>query len=930
MQKTTISNWVWMGLLPLFLVAHAVSGQTAPDSLSGAASQGTPSVTGISGVVSSDRGVQLPGVIVSAVELSTGTQRAVAADGTGHYEMKGLLPGGPYIVQVRYEGFRPLSVTNVYLAAGRVTPIDLTLNTQTVEVGTRRGDRTALESAVPVDVIDMAPQAQQAPHTDVTQLLTYMVPSFNATRQTNAGGSDFVELGSLRGLGTDQLLVLVNGKRRHTTALLSLLGNRGVGTVGTDLNTLSSNALDRVEILRDGAAAQYGSDAIAGVMNIALKSNDHGGNVLASSGITSYGDGYTGLFSVNKGLKLGDKGFLSATIDADYRDPITRGYSRDVASRPVFSTDPATEASNLVASGKTYADFKERNGDARTYNYRGILNASVQASSKVKLYGFGGYNYRRGDATTPWVLPGTQFANIIPGGVFPIGYQPHLYSRIHDASGAAGAVFDLGGYSLDVSHTVGYNQMRFNLDNTQNPTQGYYSGTAFEAGGFQFAQNVTNITLNRLFGKVLAGTNVAVGAELRTDQYEIVPGEDNSWGNIDNAKRVGATPGAQGFTGFSAAVKGSRRNVGAFLDVEADITRQWTVSGALRFENYTDFGSAVIVKATTRYQLARALAVRGAFNTGFRAPSLQQVLYQEVRITSSDALGNSTSRGIYNNQDEVTRAAGIPILGPEKSRNYSAGLVFTPVPGLSVTVDGYLIDIDDRIILSGRLGSGITPAFTSLLEGKGITEAQFFTNSVDTRSQGLDLTARYQHELGQGTFTVTAAGNFTNTRVQRIHVPENFQGIQSDVAVNNDYVDKRQLSLFTTGNPNSKIFLHLGYEIGKFSALLRNTYYGKVSYYDTNPASNIFGSNFLVFNPRIVTDLLLTYSPTKPLAITLGANNLFNILPNTLVEAARNGFAPSGNPTVMPENRDIYPYAPVQMGYGGTLVYAKVAYNFGL
>ena len=729
---------VRLALLPALFITASALGQgitpspTPADTPAPVMADLAPAGTTISGVVMSDKEENnegLPGALVSAINLTTGTQITVPTNGEGRFELKNLQPGGPYIVQVRQEGFRPLSVTNIYLTAGRDTPLTLTLTTETVAVGTRRADRGALESAVPVDVIDMAAQAQRAPGTDATQLLNYAVPSFNATRQTNAGGADFVELGSLRGLGTDQLLVLVNGKRRHTTALLGLLGNRGVGTVGTDLNTLPSNAIDRVEILRDGAAAQYGSDAIAGVMNIALKSNNHGGTVLASAGLTSQGDGFASSLSVSKGLKLGENGFLSITAGADQRQPTTRGYARNGVSSPVFSFDPATEVLALARAGKTYADYTQRNGDARTNNYRLLLNASAQATSKLKIYGFGGYNYRTGQAQAPWVLPATQPQNIV-SAIFPNGYAPLINTRIHDASGAVGAVYDLGGYSLDVSHTVGYNQMRYDVENTLKPSDDKLTATAFQAGGYQFTQNVTNVTLNHLYSKVLAGTNVALGGELRTDQYAIVEGELNSYGYSGDINPAAAA-GSQGFTGFSdasaEASKGSRRNVGAFLDVEADVTKKWLVSTALRFENYTDFGSAFIYKATTRYQVARQVAVRGAFNTGFRAPSLQQVLYRQT--ISSQGI----SSGIFNNLDEVTKAAGIEPLEAEKSRSYSAGLVLTPAAGLTFTADGYLIDIDNRLLLTGLL-TGQAPvmpggngdALYNVLRTKSVSGARFF------------------------------------------------------------------------------------------------------------------------------------------------------------------------------------------------------------
>jgi len=321
-------------------------------------------------------GVAQVGAVATLYYLPTGTRRTAVANDNGRFVFTGLVAGGPYIVQVQQPGFRPQNITNVYLKADEPTELAISLNPATVAVGTRRDDRTALESAVPVDVVDVAALLPHVPQTDLTQLLQYTVPAFNSTRQTGAGGSDHVDPASLRGLGTDQLLVLVNGKRRHTTALVNLLSNIGLGSVGTDLNTLSSLGVERVEVLRDGAAAQYGSDAIAGVMNIRLKSDNRAGSVLLNTGLTSEGDGLATLLGVNKGFRLGQKGFLNLTADADYRDRTTRGYARNPLVTPVFvANNPVREQKALTAAGKTYDDYVQHNGDARVRNVRGLLNA---------------------------------------------------------------------------------------------------------------------------------------------------------------------------------------------------------------------------------------------------------------------------------------------------------------------------------------------------------------------------------------------------------------------------------------------------------------------------------------------------------------------------------------------------------------------------
>ena len=917
----------------------------------------TPTATAasasLSGQVLSALGEAQPNASVTVISLATSLRASALASTTGMFVLTNLMPGGPYVVQVQQTGFQTQALTNVFLKAGEPTVLTITLNPATVAVGTRRDDRTALESAVPVDVVQIGELVRTVPQTDLTQLLQFTVPAFNSTRQTGAGGSDFVDPSNLRGLGTDQMLVLVNGKRRHTTALVNLLSNRGLGSVGTDLNTLPSLGVEQVEVLRDGAAAQYGSDAIAGVMNIRLKSDNRAGSVLLNTGLTAEGDGLTTLLGLNKGFRLGQKGFLNVTADADYRSRTTRSYARDPLVSPVFvAHSPAREQAALATAGKTYADFEQRNGDARVRNVRALFNARVEASDGLAFYGFGGGNFRRGQAATPWVLPAQQPADVVES-LFPYGYQPQLNANVVDGAGTVGAVLGRSGpnhWTLDLSNTTGYNGIKYDLENTLNASLGPASPTVFtDAGAYRFLQNVTNATANRFFDHVLAGTNVAFGGEFRADRYQIVRGQEQAEAEYDQGK-AGAQQGAQGFSGVgeASAVTGSRTNSAAFLDVEADVTKRWSLSGALRYENYSTFGAAFIYKATTRVQATKFLAVRAAFNTGFRAPSLQQVLYRQ--ITQQPGVSGVIYSGIFNNQDELTKAAQVPALTPETSRSYSAGLVFTPTPAFSLTADGYLIDIDNRITLSGLLrpGFGISPQFAQTLANNRVSQAQFFTNDLDTRTQGLDLVASYRHALGRGQLTASAAANLTRTTTRRQKVPANFRSLQEDDDPTTNYIDPRQLSLIETGNPASKVLLSLNYTRGKLGLGLRNTYFGEVRYYDVAPDPTVygFGGYLLAFRPRVATDVLLTYQPSKTLALTLGAQNLLNVKPNTRNEAASNGTPPGGFATraqfeqyfqnrfgyasPFPTNRDVYPYAPVQMGFNGAFVYLKAVYNFGL
>lgn len=915
-----------------------------------------PTGASISGMVLGEKTYALQDVEVTALHLPTGIRHSTTTDGEGAFTLNNLLAGGPYALQLSRAGFRPQLINNLFLAADKPLQLDLMLQVATVAVGTRRADRTSTGSVVPVDVVDMRDLALTAPRTDITQLLTYVVPSFNSNRETSTDGADHVDASSLRGLNPDQTLVLVNGHRRHTSAFVNLLGSRGVGSATPDLNTLPANALDQVEVLRDGAAAQYGSDAIAGVMNFNLKSDNHGGNVLINNGIHSSGYGFNTTVSVNKGLKLGSKGFLNLTGEADYRGrTTTAGYDRDLASWPVYSSTRAQEDSFLLANHKTYKDYRQINGDAQIINYRAVVNAGLPLSGNARLYAFGTYNFRQGHAVAPWVLPGANPADLLDRDGYRLGYQPDINTRIHDGAGVLGLDLKLGQWNLDLSQSIGTNKMRYDLDNTINPTLGLNSPTSFEAGGVQFTQAVSNATISRLFDKILAGTNVAFGGEFRNDYYEIAAGEPDSYrdGGLGQVlmgnDTIRSTPGSQGFIGYDpvSATSGSRQNYAGFLDVEADVVKNWTVGGAVRYENYSDANSAFVYKATTRVQLGKMLAVRGAYNTGFRAASQQQRLYRQLSLLPTTT--GTTYSAIINNDSPVAASAGISKLSPERSRNISAGIVLTPTAGLVLTADAYQIDIDDRITLTNVFDVTTVPEIQQALAAQSqadISTVQFFANAINTRTRGLDLVGGYSHALGKGTLRLTAAANFNETeQVGALKVPAAFAN-RDNPTVGNAYIGQRELSLVTTGSPRSKVFASLGYEGNKLGGTVRYTRFGEVGFYDFNFDGFDEGAYFLRFSPKSVTDIILTYKAGSKILLSLGAQNIFNVLPDDVIQAAKNGFAPGGLtfeqyeaafpglhggiPSYLPSDRDILPYQAVQMGARGSFFYLKASYALGL
>ena len=946
--------------LPLSLLIGmpvAAEAQASPPEAVAATMSGT-----INGVVRTAAGAPVYGVSVVALHLPSGIRRRITTDNNGAFDLPQLLLGGPYALQVTQPGFRPRVTTNLFVTAEKPITIDYVLVPDVVAVGTRRADRTAADAIAPVDVIDMRELTLTGPRTDIGQLLNYVVPSFNSTRQNVVDIADHMDPSSLRGLGVDQMLVLVNGKRFHNMAGLYLLGTRGVGSSGTDVNILSANALDRVEVLRDGAAAQYGSDAIAGVMNFSLKSDNRGGNVFLNSGVHQAGDGLNTTVGLNKGLKLGAQGFLNLTGEVDYRASTSRYVNgqphRSFESHPLYSSDSqAAEDARAKANGGT---FDQVNGDARSTNYRFVYNAGVQLSKATRFYSFGGYTYRDGQSRQPWIVGLATPNDVVAGKVASVGYQPVQRNQVNDATAVAGVTTKLGGWSLDVSNAVGYNRMKLGLSGSVNPSLGAASPTDFNIGAVSFLQNVSNATVSRLFEKTLAGVNVAFGGEFRADVLGVTAGDPA--GNVQGPVQqnnpgapVPANAGAQGLLSFDNTIDRNRTNAGAFLDVEADLVKNWTVEGAVRYEKYSDFSqSTPTYKLNTRVRVAPWLVLRGGFNTGFRAPSIQQQFYAQSTVYYSPT-GNRNAR-LIPNQAAIRAEVGLAALKPETSTSFSGGLVLTPTPELTLSADVYRIDVQDRVLLSGLFvadafdGRPGAAAYRAYLATNNAYAGQFFANAADTRNEGLDLVARYARQVGRGKLLLNLAANF-NRASATVNIPNDFlRGLQNDKRYDKNFVDQRPLSMLETGNPKSKLFASVALEIGKFTLQPRLTRFGEVAYYDYNYGLLEEGGYFLRFTPKYVTDLLVTYRPTRAFAFTLGGNNLFNVLPDNKKQAAANGHIPdaayntaSTTPAqfeaafrarngglFMPYDFDTIPYEAVQMGFNGAFFYLKAAYTLGL
>jgi iron complex outermembrane receptor protein len=898
--------------------------------------------------------------LAAASVVENGNKGGTATGSDGIFKLQ--LNNNTKSIAVSYTGYE----TRIIKIDNEVSNYVVGLQPKTEEsmvtvIGTRNLVRTKVQTPVPVDIIPVAKMANQLAQTDLNQLLTYTVPSFQSVRQAIADGTDHIDPAQLRALGSDQVLVLVNGKRRHQSALVNVNGTVNRGQVSTDMNTIPVAAIERVEVLRDGAAAQYGSDAIAGVINIVLKKNVNtlSGNVSYGENITSYEknyafeklkvaaadnvhlqDGGTFQAGLNYGIDLNKKGFINLTGEYSLRNSSNRtGLYTGAVYANVNGVNK--DDSILNARGLTRDRFDMRIGNSKMQHGAIIANAGYALSSKWNLKAFASYSQKNGEAAGIYRYPSAiSTAAAIYAlqslALYPAGFLPLIKTDITDYALSAGIDGKLGKWNAGLSNTLGVNHFDFNVDNSVNYTQFASTQnvqTKFTAGGLQFLQNTINADLTRSFN-VLKGLNVAYGAEFRLDQYAQHAGEEASYKNYNTD--AGATSGAQVFAGFipAYAKKHSRNNVAVYTDLEQDITKHWLTEFALRFENYSDFGSTLNYKVATRYKLGESFSVRAASSSGFRAPSMQQKFYAKTNtIFVSTAAGLvATESGTFTNDSKPAEILGIPKLKEETSQNYSIGFTATPVKGLEITVDGYWINIKNRIILTNNFTGGTNAALTQLLKDNGATTANFFTNAIDTRSKGLETVLSYRMNLvHQNKLRFTWSATFIKNEVKKGADGKPLIKA-SDVLINSgqlaNYYNREDQSRIEVTNPATKANLSINYDHKNISAMLRLAYFGKVTYLDPSinpdrpdlfPVNAYTGNKETLdqeFSPKTVTDISVSYRLHKNVELSLGSNNIFDVYQDEHTH--------SGNVSL---GRFIYSRRVEQMGFNGRYVFARVAFN---
>ena len=868
---------------------------------------------------------------------------------------------------------------------------------EVVFVGNRGVPRSKTESPVPVDVIKVNQIGESTAKPDLMSQLNMAVPAFNYNKQSGADGADAIDLASLRGLGPDQTLVLINGKRQHQTAYVATSGTRGRGNSGTDLNGIPESAIDRIEVLRDGAAAQYGSDAIAGVINIILKrdvnklsvitgisgNDDHKYNSLNNMDPSQY---YTGsqidgkAFSIglDYGLRIGKQnGFINFAGNF-----LTQGKT--------FRQVPDTNITTNLSKALPVDAIRRAFGNGAVTSGGGMVNSEIPiAGTRTSFYFFGGYNrkhsnvyaYTRnfsnnnffgyaGPQKTPTDLNGNliyvpsimRIFDPTPGQIDTLNeyFDPQEDVYITDASFAAGFKGTIGrGWDWDISNVIGSNDFHYFGNKTFNaslPVNEVASLTRFDDGGFKLLQNTTDLDVSRHFPNAAKGLTLSFGAEFRYENYQIYAGEYNSYADVDTAARfypsTGATEppasGSQGYPGYqpSDAVNASRTNVGGYVEAQLDVTDRWLVDGAARFENYSDFGFVNTYKFATRYKVTDNFNLRGSVSTGFRAPSLAQIHFSNTNTTVEN--GNLVYTKYVPNTSPIAKAAGIPSLTQETSLNSTIGFTWKPVHNFSITVDGYIVQIKNRIVLTGQFGSDVE-AIAPYLQQYNVSQVQFFANAVNTTNTGLDLVLDYTKRISHNSnLRILFAGNLQNINIDKISIPP---ALNDSYLHQQSFYSTREQYFLRASAPHSKFAFTLEYSVNQFAIGTHITYYGQLTtqgfgyssvpgapaggpggagisdqglgydpYVTTDDGKSVVPEDF-VFHGKATTDIYASYKFSKHLTWYVGVDNIFNVHPDeSVVQNARLASAD--------DSESGGPFDSVQMGFDGIRLFTKLAINF--
>ena len=842
----------------------------------------------VSGKVSDNAGKEIAGASV------TGGGRGTQTNSDGSYSLS--LPNGTATITVSFVGYA--NASKKINVSGNVT-VDFVLTESASEMGTvvlttgvRSQPRSSINTPLPIDAISNSDLKSTA-QTTFDKQLQYRVPSFNTINTPVNDATTLLDPYEIRNLGPSRTLVLINGKRKNLSSLIYVQFSPGRGETGADISGIPTDAIKRVEILRDGASAQYGSDAIAGVMNVILKDRYQYSSLTFNGGLTSKGDGENYGVAFNSGSNIGAKGFLNYTVDFSQQNSAVRSGIIDVPTEiATFGGSPSADAA-IVAFLAKYPTGNNINGSgdiqAAKFNY----NLGLSVGEDGQFYSNAALVFKKAKSfanyrTPYWRTDAGLLHKRIPGApnytgdsdpLYEgyLGYVPTFEGDLLDYNATLGFKSVKGGWAHDVSVTFGGNQQLYTVENTVNRSLGTASPTAFKPGGFNFSHIVGNYDISK---SLTDNFSIAFGTEVRNETYKIIAGDTSSY----------TGQGANSFPGIRAenATTNSRFNLGAYVDATWDISKDFLLNGAIRAEKYSDFGDAFVWKLSSRYKLANdKVVIRASASSGFRAPTLHQIFAQSTQ--ASFAGGTIVLSGLFNNRSKQAFALGVPLLTPEKSNNFTLGLGITPIKNLSITIDYYSITIKDRIVYSSSINSDDkllavpTTELGRILKGSSVgagnydlASVQFFINGVETKTSGIDIVANYKNiVLGTGKLGINFAGNFT-TNNEIVGVPNDPAAIKAAGA---SILSRQIISLLEEGRPKFKAVLGFDYSLKKFGVSLNNTVFGPTKFQDLDNGGSQMNNIKQVFTTAVVTDLNLGYSFTDKISFNLGINNLLNVLP---------------------------------------------------
>lgn len=840
-------------------------------------------------VVDADNNNPLGNASVKVVGTGVGT----TTDADGRFSINVASNGRLEVSYIGYET-KIVPVNNQSDLLITLVSSSSTLGNVVVSTGARASARTLTTTPLPVDVISVA-DLKTTGQLTFDKTLQYRVPSFNTVNTPVNDATTLLDPYEIRNLGPSRTLILINGKRKNLSSLLYVQFSPGRGETGADLSAIPIDAIKRVEILRDGASAQYGSDAIAGVMNVILKDRYLYSTLTFRGGVTHKGDGETYGLAFNSGSNFGSSGFLNYTIDFSQANSAVRsGIIDRPTEKATFGGSPSVDAA-IDAYLNRFPTGNNINGTGETQAAKFNINLGIPIGENGQFYSNAGLVFKKvysfANFRTPYWRTDAGLLHVrIPGApnytgdTDPlyegyIGYVPTFDGDLLDYHGTAGFKNTIRGWKHDVSITFGGNQQLYTVENTVNRTLGTASPTAFKPGGYAYSHIVGNYDISKA---IADNFSLAFGTEVRSETYKVIAGDTASYSG----------EGANSFPGIRKENESTNKrfNFGAYVDASWDITKDLLLNGAIRGEKYSDFGSAFVWKLSSRYKMAGdKFVIRASASTGFRAPTLHQIYAQSTQ--ASFVAGTIQLSGLFNNRSKQAFLLGVPRLKPEKSTNYTVGIGITPNRNFTITADYYNITIKDRIVYSSSIStSDTTTALYKILQAAGVVQANFFINGIETRTQGIDYVASYRNiDLGSGKLGVNLAGNVT-LKNEIVGSPNNPKPIQD---AGTSILSAQIRSLLTESRPKFKTVLGFDYLVRKWNFNLNNTLFGPAKFQDLDNGGSIMNNIKQAFKTRVVTDLNVGYNFTDNISASVTVNNLFNVLPKWELELTGNPSDPN-------------------------------------